>query len=1473
MSTAPRYPWVRRILRWTGALSALFLFIVLAISALLLLPWVQTWVAQKLAAWASERSGVEVRIGRFTADPFGAVTLWDVHVGDLRQDTLFHVRRIRVVRPRVNTDTRSVQVSSAGVEGLRFKLGIGAADAHSNFTTLIDRMFPPTGEGSGEDWHVRCGRFALTDVHFSYHDERVPRIPWGVDVDHTDVRDLEAEGRDLDVIGDSITAQLAHLAFSERSGLQLRDLEGLVQVGPTGIRITGLDLQTRRSRLHGDLAMVTSSWADHAEFVDKVRMDIDLDSSYIEFAEIAYFATDLQGIELPITAAGRVRGTVADLKGRDLRVELGDGTRFRGRADLIGLPDMDNTFMVVDIAELQTHVRHVSQLPAPPFIEGGRVVLPAEVLPLGQVAFRGNFTGFVHAFTAFGTMASDLGEVRTDISYRRDTLSGQLNLSGRLATPGFDLGAMAGTSVVGAIAADLRLSVSGRSFAAARAELQGVVPSIRLNGALIENITTNGVLERNLFNGALRVEDDDLVLDFKGLADLRGRWPLVDFTAELEHADLRALGVAPRSGYHSIAAHITARGKLSPDSLRGTVEATDISYCDDLGDHDIGYIKLANAQEAGEDVLRLDATFAEAEVRGRFLPTRVAELAGNMMRSVFPSLGDDIIYRHEPQNIRFSVRLREADQVLGMFVPGLSFAPGSTFTGYLNSSTFDLGLQADMPVVTYGPFRATGTQVIMDKTLDVLAFSIKSREQRLGDSTWIAGSAFTGKAYQDEVELNVGWENSTNGTSGDIALLGLVHGPSDYELDLLPSKIYLGRGDWSSDRVAHITMKGDTIAVDSLILRNGGQLIALSGRIDRDPLQSLTFRFEDVALDNITPYFGGPRITGVIGGDGELHDLYGTPYILSYLCVDSLAVEGKGVGDVRFVADWEEGGETLDLSGTLTRGPIKALDFAGGLALDERQQLDMELIFDRFDLTFLDPYLPDDVSDIQGLVTGTLDVKGPLLSPEVNGDLQLVDAGLRIGYLNTLYRFTHTVKVRPDMFALDLVTVVDEEGNKASLGGTILHEGLQKWNYNIWGRMDRFMVMNTSEEDNDVFYGKAYGTGDIEVSGYEGSLEVVVNARTAPGTDIHLPVGGSTEVSAISFVHFTTDSAYAEGEKPVDLSGVALDLNVEVTPDALFELIFDPTVGDIMRGRGLGNMRMSVDRNGSFSMLGQVEVTEGDYLFTLRNVVNKRFDVASGGTISWFGDPFDAQLDLKAVYRLRAPLYDVVPPSERSEAYRKRVPVEVVMSLRDRLLNPEIGFEVKLPSVDESVKAQVLSALSTDQEMNRQVFALIVLNRFLPPPSYVSAGSPTSGGIAGTTGFELMSNQISNWLSQLSNGFDLGVNYRPGDKITQDELEVAVSTQLFNERLLLSTNVGVQYGAQGQQNNNTLVGDFQLEYLITDDGKLRFKAFSISNDRNLNRADQALTTQGAGIGYRREANNFWRLIGLLPERREGAPLR
>lgn len=285
---------------------------------------------------------------------------------------------------------------------------------------------------------------------------------------------------------------------------------------------------------------------------------------------------------------------------------------------------------------------------------------------------------------------------------------------------------------------------------------------------------------------------------------------------------------------------------------------------------------------------------------------------------------------------------------------------------------------------------------------------------------------------------------------------------------------------------------------------------------------------------------------------------------------------------------------------------------------------------------------------------------------------------------------------------------------------------------------------------------------------------------------------------------------------------------------------------------------MTVSKTGEFRMRGQVEVTEGDYLFTLRNVVNKRFEVVPGGRITWYGDPVDAQLDLQAQYRLRAPLYDIM--FEKNEAYKKRVPVDVVMQLRDNLMNPDIAFDVRMPTVDDNIRSQVNSVLSTEQERNRQVFALIVLNRFIQPQNLTGNGDPTAGGSAlTTTGSELISNQLSNFISKWSDAFDLGVNYRPGDNITQDELEVAMSTQLFDERLLLSTNLGVSYGAQSTTNANNFIGDFQLEYLLTPEGRLRAKAFNVSNDRNLNRSDQAPTTQGAGVAYREEFSTLGEL--------------
>ncbi|MBV6404395.1 MAG: translocation/assembly module TamB [Flavobacteriales bacterium] len=1435
---------------------------------------VQTWLAGKLGAYASEALGSCVQVDRVHLTFTGPAELRGVLVCDLRGDTLFAIRRLHLRRWRVNTERRQVHLRGVTVEGARWYLRQAAGDSTSNFTQWTAALSSGDTTTSGAPWTIQADAFDIRDLRFTHHNADAPVQPFGVDFEHVDVTG-DVAGHELLVIEDSIRAVLDHVAFRERSGLACTDLQGRATVSGTGISVDDLVLRTPFSELRGSYAMRTGSWRDYNAYIDLVEMNADLDSSVVDLRDIAWFAPPLEGLAARVHVRGRAQGTVRELKARDLHLGYGRNSRFAGSVEMSGLPDLAATFIVVDARTLRTDAADLATVPVPPFTQGRRLELPGELGALGTMAFRGNFTGFASAFTAYGEASTAVGRLSTDLTYARDTVSNVFRFQGKLATTGFDLGPLTGDAAVGPIAFDVKVNAQGRDLATMQADLEGQVPLITLNDRALTGITTTGRLQRRLFNGHLTCDDPNVKLRFDGLADLRGRWPKVDFTAQVERADLHELNIMPKLQLGEVSGSIRAEGELAPDSLKGRLEIGDLTYCDDRGVLDLGDVELASDRLHGEPLLTLRSDLVDAQVQGTFLPTRLPEALTSVVYSIFPALSDQVKYHLEEQRFAFNVHVKRAEPLLGRLVPGLELAPGARFQGLFDSRTFDLALSADLPRIAYGSVGGDSVQLIVDRTLDLLAFSMRSQRQQLSDSTFFDGIDLSGKAYQDEVELRLMWNGGTHDTRGDLHLAGMVNGRDDVEMDLLPSAVQLGVGTWSNPAVARLHYHQGGLEVRQLTVVNEAERIALDGWLAPDAERALAFDLEGVRLSHLRPYYTGPSLRGTVSGEGRVFDPFGEPHLLSYLCIDSLMVDRHPVGDIVFAATWRNESREMDVSGTLQRGALKALEFGGRItpqAADE--QLDLVLELDSFDLAFIGPYLPEGVSDIQGRVTGDVRVGGRLAEPRVEGEAVLDEAGLRIDYLNTFYSLSDRVRIRPDGFWLDLVRVKDQEGRTAKAVGTINHRGFTQWDYDVTLELDRFLCLNTTVNDNELFYGKAYATGDLQVSGYQDNLEVVFNGSTAPGTTISLPLGTGKDLSAIDFVHFHAGDIDIDSmEAPVDLSGVHLDLNVDVTPDALFELIFDPTVGDILSGRGRGNLELSVTPTGDLSMRGDMEVVDGSYLFTLRNVVSKRFDVDPGGHITWYGDPLDAQLALNAVYKLRAPLVDIIP-AERADGLGKRVPVEVVMRLKDRLANPDIGFDVRLPSVDEGVRTQVNSVLSEPDEMNRQVFSLIVLNRFLPVDRLGAASGPSGsrGNVVGTSGSELLSNQVSNWLSRLSNDVDLGLNYRPGDALTQDELELAVSTQLFDERLVLSTNVGVQYGSGSGRQSDALVGDFQLEYLLTNDGRIRLKAYSQSNDRNLNQADQAATTQGAGVAYREDFDTlgeFWRnFTGMLGLRRK-----
>jgi hypothetical protein len=452
------------------------------------------------------------------------------------------------------------------------------------------------------------------------------------------------------------------------------------------------------------------------------------------------------------------------------------------------------------------------------------------------------------------------------------------------------------------------------------------------------------------------------------------------------------------------------------------------------------------------------------------------------------------------------------------------------------------------------------------------------------------------------------------------------------------------------------------------------------------------------------------------------------------------------------------------------------------------------------------------------------------------------------------------------MISFDNVWFFDGTGrNKAIATGTIFHDWFKNFNFDVGLDASQFLAMNTTEKDNNLYYGKAFVSGLVNIGGYSNKMSIDLDVKTEKGTTISIPLSTSDEISENDFIEFVTNDTVKKVEEEIDLSNIIMNFDLEATPDAEVRLVFDEQIGDVMKANGDGDLEFRINQQGDFNIYGDYKVKDGDYLFTLQNIINKRFDLEEGGTIKWNGDPYDAQLNLTAVYRLRARLYELLAGVEDSSAaaiYKKRTPVNLKLIMTKSMLNPDIAFDIDLPTADETTKNKVRSILYVSdqqeniQELNKQVFSLLVLNQFLTPTGHEGVGY--TGNVAGTTSFELMSNQVSNWLSKISNDFDVGFNYRPGDDLSGQEVELALSTQIFNDRLILDGNFGVSDNkgvSTESQNANNIIGDFSMEYKITEDGKLRVKAFNVSNQSYIERTSSNYT-QGVGLFYRKEFDKF-----------------
>jgi hypothetical protein len=635
----------------------------------------------------------------------------------------------------------------------------------------------------------------------------------------------------------------------------------------------------------------------------------------------------------------------------------------------------------------------------------------------------------------------------------------------------------------------------------------------------------------------------------------------------------------------------------------------------------------------------------------------------------------------------------------------------------------------------------------------------------------------------------------------------------------------------------------------------------VNGTISENPFDALSVKFLNYNISNIdyVTNMKGFDLDGIISGNIVLSDIYLVPTFYADVSINDFGFNGDRLGNAIIRSKWDNKKKGISIDARV----IYTGNAGMGMPLvvngyyypsSETQNFDLSINVDNFRLRTIAPYLSSFATLVNGTASGSVMLEGTNKMPLISGYVKLMRTVLKINFLNTTYAFAYdSIKISNSEFVIrDLILFDQPNNDTAIMNARIYHNNFHNLSFDITIEPRKLMCLNTGPAQNESFYGKAYASGIAHIYGSADNIKMDITASSENGTEIFIPIGGLSSAGPSDYITFVNKEAPAdetEEDKGKNVSGVSLDMSLDVTPDAEIQLMLDPRTADRLKCKGNGDIRITISAGGIMKIYGDYNITTGDYLFTFQNIINKHFNIQEGSSVKWNGDPYNGELDISAVYKLKANLAGL-----GVDTVRQLVPVECIINITEKLSNPEFSFDVRLPSLNDFEKAAYLTAIN--QDMNNNFISLLIINSFVR--SSVASGnnySAANASLLGRSASEVLSNQLSNWLSQISQNVDIGINYRPGDNITQEEVEVALSTQLFNDRVTIESNLGVSTGQGGTANINAnqIVGDVNVDVKLTK--SLKLNVFNRSNQYDALQ-NIAPYTQGIGISYRKEFNTL-----------------
>lgn len=1463
-------------------------------------PYVQTFLVHKVTDRIERATGVRIQVGGVDFRPMSSLVLNDVLMKDYRNDTLLYCRDMSVKIDSFRLLDKSFTIKEVSLDKAYFNLWVtrGEDGAVMNIEIFLDSLLKKqAGEKEAEQveqveqkreghgWLIGLEKVSVRNSRFVYQEEERDDVEYGVNWTDVDCRDLSVDVSGFDFGEDKSGLTVTGLSLREKSGLYIRELDGKAVFRSGNMTITDSRIVLDKSDL--DLIKLEYSWTpnqrDWRYFVQRMQQYYELGPSSVSFIDLAYFNGTLRGMENTVKCSGIVSNTVDKIEGQDIHIEFGEKSILRGNFKSAGLPDFRNTVFDIDLHDIHVNPADLGDIYLPWFAM--KIPVPQPLQQLQYVDFSSfRFQGILSDFII--SVRSVTPELDGGLTFAYAPCEpGGADCSMMSGTFNFDrinCGKFSGMDFLGdaSIAGTYNgmLGVDGTSV-----NLNSKLKTLRINKGDLKDIELNLSWAGDKLSVVSSVENDCLHGGLLLSYDMSDSLKFMSAKGRLSMDDLGRFGLSYLGENESVKTSFDVVYAQTDEEVGfGNLVLSDFRYSNVNGTFQLDTVSIEGSRNSNYNMLSLSSDVADLSIDGNYKDIRPVDFVSKLFRNYLPAYAEKnkkgkLKLNMSDVDFQYSINVKDINRVLRVLYPELSISPGATVFSYFKYGDEQINLTLLADTLMYKDIRLIQSKIDVKGDNEQLRIVYAADQVRYNFRYQLYNVRNELTLRDNRVNDRLTWCNWGSTTySGELGASVLFKpdagGHYTTGINVEPGIIVMADTVWRVKR-SDIFIRGRNVDINNFSINRGEQYLLVKGKVSENPEDKLSFdlnRFDLSELNRLV-FSNRLQVFGVATGNLTIQDYYKDRLLASDFNVEDWGINQDTLGSLHLRSYWDAETRSV-IIGAENRSADSVPLRVSGYYIPGTDSLDVDVRLSKVRMDRLGAYAADYVSNTTGGLSGRVNISGTMKRPDISGFIHLDSVGLKVNNLNTGFFINDRVHIEDNRLLFRDFVVSDVSGQPATLNGDYL---LGEDKYDLSVKLENFLLINTDFSHNESFYGKVHLSGITELNNRNGSTNLRINARTEDDSRLFIPlVAGMTEQSN-NFLHFVNSGQAFKRRAQVAYSNntINLDANLEVNDNLDVQVIFDPTVGDILKTAGKGNLRITLDKEGSLNMFGEYKIVKGDYLFTLSNLLNKKFVLKPGGTIVWSGSPYDAMLDIGAVYSLKTSLNELLATSGTDETDKeqqgtdkgRKVPVECVLNLSDNLTNPLVKFDINFPTLETQMRSYVQSLFSSQDEINKQMFSLLVLNRFYRTDNSNPTNFGAQAGTAGvTTVTEMMSSQLSRWLSQISHNFDVGLSYRVGDEITTDEIEVALSTQLLNDRVTLSANgnmdVGGTKSATTGKNNNTsnIAGDFDVDVKLNKQGTLKLKAYSHTDEKII--YNNTETIQGVGVSYQESFDTLKELL-------------